>query len=414
MNFRQIVSNAESLEQAADVTNQLQLPEDKPLETEEAIDAYSETEVTEAETDLVNTSNGIDAISTGINDAEKAINTINDITAVVKENDDAVISDSEEKLVIATHEHILSSLGLPNVQSTLESVPLTDRREHLVSTLESSSDNIFKKILKGIVKILNNVIDFISNLIRNSWILKKYLNYVREKVKKLNGDPTNEFMTESAKAITADGKAGMESIKKMNATALGLMKMSDTAAALFKSTNFKYSLEKNEGLTLKGIMIDDGLVPRNISSFSTKSSSTYGYLTNGRAFTAEGTFLVKKSYSDVITSSEIAEEAKVATISEMNEILDMAEVLIKRITEYDRNRSVFKNTISSITQYITQSGLSTIGIVNSSARNATYDIGSIRGYRDVLTSVSSKFPLETFRTAKAFISYVSNSCKYYA
>lgn len=414
MNFQQIVSNTESLEQADNITNQLQLPEDKPLEPEEVNDVYSETEVTEAESDLVNTSIGIDNISTGINDAEKSLDTINELTSTVKEDGATPISESEEKLIVATHEHILSSLGLPSVQCTLESIPLSDRRERLVSTLESSSDNIFKNILKGIVKILNNVIDFIRNLIRNSWLLKKYLNYVREKVKKLNGNPTKEFMSESAKAISCDGKADMESIKKMNATGLGLMKISDTAAAIFKNTNFKYRLENDEKLSLKGIMIDDGLVPRNNSSFSSKTSSTWGYLANGRAFTAAGTFFAKKSYEDLITSSNLAEEAKVASISEMNEVLNMAEVLIKRISDYDRNVSVFKNMASSITQYITQYGLTNISLLSSKADDAANDLGTIRGYRGVLTSVSSKFPLETFRIAKAFISYASNSCKYYA
>lgn len=388
----------------------------EPIETPEVDipDEQLPAAAVDVTADLESENKDVDDISSGMDDAIDAQSQIAELKQSVEENgeDGRSMSATEELAVNVAMESIHSSLGLKWEPLTLESVSYRKRRETVVATLEASVGNIADKIVEGFKRAMNAVIDFLVNLLRNNWVLKKYIESMSKKVKALKGDqPTEEFMPESATALSIDGKADFETAKEMYDTAMGSLKVTAAAIDFANSLNFKYSDYQSSGVS--GEFDPGSFLPRRKSEEGRYS----GYLVNGRAYQLND-YLAKrmgadKMYADIKVVGEIAPEAKVLSKQEMLSTVKMADDIVDEIKRAESKKSTIKNIISRVTQFVSGVFAAYGSMVSKAAKEYQANIDRIMGVRRLINSVVSRLPLEAFKTAKALTDYVRHSLKYY-
>lgn len=376
---------------------------------ESSIVETAPAEAVDAESELESNVSEIDNISTGIIEAEGAIERISEIQGQVQENIDAghsSLSPVEEVSIQASMESIMTSLGLPYSRATLESVAYGQRAAHCVATLESENRSMMERIANGFKILVDQIITFIQNLFRNSWALLKYADYVQKRVDKIRGvQPSKQEMTSSsAKALSVNGKADQSSISSLAKTAANLMGASTIAAEEVEKLNFEFSGDSGKDQHYAKII--------SHVTLDKAGNGLYGHLTGGRSFN------IKESVDagleiTAVNNGAIATVIPVASEKEMRSLLDNARSIIKSIKDFDSKRSVLKNAASRISQYVAQDLTNSAGLVSKSARNRSRSLGYIRFKRGLLNKVIGRYPLEAFKIAKAFIDYARHSLAHY-
>lgn len=376
---------------------------------ESSIVETAPAEAVDAESELESNVSEIDNISTGITEAEGAVERISEIQGQVQENIDAghsSLSPVEEVSIQASMESIMTSLGLPYSRATLESVAYGQRAAHCVATLESENRSMMERIANGFKILVDQIITFIQNLFRNSWALLKYADYVQKRVDKIRGvQPSQQEMTSSsAKALSVDGKADRSSISLLVQTARDLMEAASAASHEVEKLNFKF--DEGSG--------KDQHYAKMISyiTLDRVGNGLHGHLTGGRSFDIKTPFCSELSIT-AVKNGETAKTIPVASEKEMKSLLSIARDIIKNIKEFDSKRSVLKNAASRISQYLVQDVTNTVGLVSKKSRDLSLNLGYIRFKRGLLNKVIGRYPLEAFKIAKAFIDYARHSLAYY-
>lgn len=386
-----------------------------------AVDAT--IDVIDGSSELEKNINDIDSVDTGITSAENAVEQIVELQNTVSEKLQSTgsLTDFEQKAVQITYESIMSSLGISSAVLTNESIGYSDRAKNLVATLEEKGQGLMASVMNALKAALDSVLVFIQDLIRNNYLLQRYWNKINEQVRKVKGQtPTKETMSESAKALSAGGylakdpKAIDFSIDEMYATAVGMMKASDAGIDMINKLNFKF--DKLEDRSLNAVLdLAKVGIPAVKSGEAGKTNRGFGYMTNGRTVVRvkENIFGVSKAFEGIVSNGEMAERIAVATPEQMHAIMGKAETIMKLIKAFDSKRSYIKNAISRITQYLSEDLSFYPSLVNKDVKDFRQNMANIRGMRSVVNAVVSRFPLESFKIAKAFIDYCRNSLKHY-
>lgn len=406
MNFQQLIANAESLEQAGDITNQLSVPSDEPIKAEEH---HIVTDVVEDETNLTSDFNDIDNISTGINEAEKSIETIDELKETLDEDDVTGVSPLTMTAVQVTHEAIMQSLGLSMSKPTVESFSIRDQHRGLIATLESSKEGIFNRIITGIKILIKQITEFIQNLLRNSWVLEKYRQFVIKKTNAVKASsPDTQYMKESAAAMSINGTAGASSIDPMYDTAIDFLKHTEALIGVVNRMNFNFKDDKDK---LKDIFKDvpDVKAPaRNVDM--------YGFLTRDRAvgitygLIGGDDISHRKEFNHV---PRLAEEIPVADMRTIKDLLDKSGKIISELKRIDGKRSIIRNITSRFLQAVVEVAMVYPSVVSKKAFDLGFRMQCIRKLRAKLNETITRFPLEAFKTAKAFIDYARHSLNHY-
>lgn len=400
MNFNDLVLSIEE-----------HIPETYVQPIEQAEGAAIQTEVIEETSQLEDEVEHIDKIDKASTDAEQAIESIDEVVEVIDDEDaPATLTPTEEKVVEVSLESIYSKLGMDQSKATLESFGRKSNRKSVVATLEEKSEGIFKKLLNAIKAAGSYVLEFIQNLFRNSWILSKYCASVRNKVKKIGNseEPSKKEMEDSAKAMSIDGDASGASLDPMFKTAMDLINLSEKLVEKVNTLNFKFKGDADEDFEKDDFLVKGG----NIVS---RGKGYAGFLTGDRAITeiAWETELLRATYNTAPWTPKIAGKAVVLTPRQMNQAVDMADKIIAALKKMESKQSKIKNLVSRIIQGVAEIGTVYGSAVSKEARNKMKAMARIRNFRSFLNKGLSKYPLEAFKIAKAFIDYANNSSKLY-
>lgn len=415
MSFAKIVQSVESIGQ--ETPEQMEIHESTNTAVDQTLD------VIDATADMESKMHDIDQIDTGIDSAEVAVDRLADLQNTINEKMEHTgsLTEFEQRAADITHESIMASLGMPVVQLTNESIKYNQRASHLVATLEEKGQGLMKSIVESIKRALESVLVFIQDLLRNNYLLQRYWNKVESQVRAAKGKtPSQDTMAESARALTAgdylsrDPAAVQFSINEMYATAMGLMKASDVGIDAINKLNFKFDELESRDLSFILDFSRHG-IPGVKSGEAAKSDRAYGYLTGGRSVVRveADLFGVSKAFDGFVKNGEVAVKIAVATPEQMQDIMGKAEAIMRAIKSFDSRRSYIKNALSRITQYLAQDVLFYPSMVSKGARDTRNNLNMIRGMRKVINDVIGRFPLESFKIAKAFIDYCKNSLKYY-
>lgn len=401
MNIAQIVATHESLQEAEikdSGDHEYRGDFQSPVTPLDAVNAEAELEAEYKD---------ISDVDTGIDTAIDAVSALDELHDTVKEDvpEDGSLSKLEEVSIQASLESILTSVGLTYVVPTTESLTSKERTKHIVASLESNSKGLFDRIIAAFKRTVDSVVAFLQNLFRNTWVLSKYMEWVRTKLDKVTAQvPEKKEMTESAKAMFAAGESSYDSVVKMNKTAEALIEMSLAAVDEINDLNFKFSGADDR--------VSSDIVPNRKLAMN---KGTYGYLANGRGFepSSEHTFSMSRLFDRTIAVGTPGKTAEILSRKDMESTLKMAADIITGIRKIDSKRSVIRNLTSRIIQTVTEISTQYGGSVSKSARQKNYQMRVIGGKRRLLNSAVGRFPLEAFKIAKAFIDYVRHSLKYY-
>lgn len=375
-------------------------PAEGMLAAEEVNDGISEASMAEVENDNIDT-----AIGDGISGVE-SIDEMKDTVQEIVDSGDGSVSPMVEETVSETLESIMTSLGITHTVSSMESVALNNRGKGLIATLEDSKTGIINTLKKAFKAAMEALMNFIANLLRNNWALEKYLKFVRGKAMKVTGTPSKQMMSESASALSFNGRADMGSIEEMYKTAGVELELSNDAIEVVNKLNFKFG-EVDEP-DVNQFMAKFGKLPAGYKG-------GLGALTGGRSYSKTSeVFIVSSPYGEMISNGDAAKEIAVASTKDMNAILGKAEDIIAGLKKFDSKRSAIKNITSRVLQYLAQDFSQTAGVVSDKAKEFSSELGKIRGIRGFMNKIIGKMPLEAFKTAKALIDYVRHSMKYYS
>lgn len=352
----------------------------------------------------------IDDIDTGIGEAVDAVSQINDLAEVVNSQEGTSLSPLEEQAIQETMESIFRTIGIVYTTPTLESATGYKRRTELVATMESKFQTILNSLVTAIKQTAERVLAFLMNLLRNNFILLKYLKNTEAKVKAITQPrPSVSKMTDSAKPMSANGVADYDCVELFRTTAERMLEMTDSAIDKIKDLNFKFG-EQNRSID-SSISLERNLMPHK------GMRNGYGYLPGDRGFTdynvGDKIFGVSRVYKSVESGGKLAQQADVLTKDQMLSALRSAEGIINGIKRVDSKKSIIKNFISRVSQFVTELGAGYAGIVSKAAREAEDNLRAIRGVRNYLNSIIGRFPLEAFKIAKALIDYARHSAKNY-
>lgn len=417
MSFAKFLSTVES------IGNETPENMEVHVATNDAVNVALDSDTTDAVTEMDSKMRDIDQVDTGIDSAEAAVERIAELQGTIsgKLERTGSLTDFEQKAVEITHESIMFSLGLPTAQLTVESVSYDQRATSMIATLEEKGQSLMQSIVQSIKRALESVMTFVQDLIRNNYLLQRFWNKVNDQVRKVKGQvPTKQTMSDSAKTLSAGGYLAKDpmaidfSIDEMYATAMGMMKASDVGIDMINKLNFKFSELEDRNLEPVLNFQKHGIPGVNTGE-AAKTKNAYGYLVNGRSVVRveASLFGVDKALEGIVSNGDIAETIAVATPEQMYSIMGKAESIMKAIKSFDGKRSYIKNAISRITQYLAQDALFYPSLVSKGARSASDNLGAIRGMRKVINGIVGRFPLESFKIAKAFIDYCRNSLRYY-
>lgn len=370
-----------------------------------------------AATDVVDDMEGeyrtIDDVETGIEAAEDGQSHISELKSVVEENGESgkSLSESEETSVNVALESIHESLGMKWVQPTMESVTYRKRREAIIATMEAAQGSLADKIIKGVKATVSAIMDFIMNLIRNNWVLKKYIQAMEKRVSLLKGDaPSKTTMPESAAAMTVKGQADIESAKALYMSSDIQMKMVDIAINMVDQINFR-------GGVVSKVIPHEILPVHMLPDQYADGRKGNGFLVNNRMYATHQSSAqftgIDSAFAGIMSAGPSANEAEVLSGSEMKQVLKWAGDIVTSIGTIEAKKNRLKNFVSRVIQLFAEVTTAQASMVSKSADAVSSNFTAIRMFRRILNSVIGKMPLECYKTAKGLIDYVRHSLKYY-
>lgn len=414
MKLATFAATLENLDSPTDEINPLDNP-NAPASEVAVENQMAPADAAEAESEMTQEVAEVNEVDAGIEAGTDAVDTIGELQEGLSEGgEEEPVSDVEVEAVQATHESIMKSLGLDYPFPTMESMSPTTQRSQLIATLESDKKSVLSRIADGLKAAGRALLNFIQGLIRNNWVLRKYLEYVRKKVAGISNSarPKQDKMTKSASAMSVNGTAGMSSVGAMEDTAKSLIEISNVLVDKLNTMNFKLNVENVEKMDEKGFVSGKTVPLRN-------TDNTIGYLTGDRAFGVDskawlfGQQTVYENGENHGHQPKTAEEIAVASKPDMEKLLKAADGIIAGLKAFDAKHSKIKTIVSTLINYA--AGVLTVypSIVSKSAENAFKMQANLMGVRIVISAGLSRLPLEAWKTAKAFIDYANNSANQY-
>lgn len=404
--------------------NQLTLTQEElgtgELETIDPADPWNITVPAEAEdavTELTEDAATVDAVDDGIDETANAVDTLSDVQEVIEEGGNDTVTPLEVAAVQSTVESIYSRLGFERVVSTMESLSGTPSRATVVATLEAEKSGILEKMKAGFKAALGAIMQFITGLVKNTWVLDKYLKYVAGKVKAIprGATPSASAMPESAAAMSVNGDASSASVEPMYLTALGLLKVSARFIEQMNKFNFNFNASEAEDLPTVNSF---NLTPKDVPTRgeAPDGSAQLGFLTNDRCFSqkSELDFTWKSTHAAQVRKSLHAQTAVVPSVQQMEDLLKKAGDIITGLKAVESKRNRIKNGVARIISEIVAMFATYGSIVSKDAKKQRNFQWEMSWIRRALNKGLSSYLLEPFKTAKAFIDYAKHGTKYYS
>lgn len=419
--FAKIISTQESLEE-----QQLLAGAEGDVEA-----AETATQVAEATGDVTQDVAEIEAVDTGIDDAENAQDTIAELTGVAEASlaaegeqvaegelgeDGDGMTQTEASVVEITHESIMRSLGFEVERRTYTPESFNDKKSSRQATMEAleglkeSAKKVGDGIMKALKAAFDMVVGFIAKIINNRALMDKHLNNLAKRV--------------------ADAKDGAKKEAKLKAGAsiLSLNGASDATTAVRVLEGLDHCLgisAKGADIMYRGKNLEDGgkaglEIQEAIASLPANGKGK-GILGGGKAFetnlTADATGEDSAKLTiQVVEVGGTKEEIEAPSKQEMTTVLNAAKKVLTRLREVEKVRSRLKDFVDAYTNASTKIYTTAATRVGTEASKAKATrVESFRAMVASARAFMSKFMTTTFshsfRAVKAAADYVTAGLK---
>lgn len=376
--------------------------------TEAALEAEkTATDVAEGNVEVVEGAKCIDGVDTGIEDAFEAQDRVEDLLEAAQDTmQQGGMTEAQAKLLEITHESIMASIGLShrngsmkNPVASLESFRHSETRASktllTVEGLMDSAKDIGSKIIAALKALLSTAMGFIANLLKNRALLAKHLDNLEKRLKALPNDIKlkNAEISGGAAAISIDGKASVDTAKKIAASATAMCGTIAGIVAAVKTTS-----NAEEAITQ---------VKAAVRSMQ-KNGEGHGFLTAGRS-------VVIKHEGDTfelsIKEGKTAEKAEAPSRAEMLNLVVAAKTTVQALRDIEKVQTPFKDSINNL---ITRLGevvnvvRSKVGSEETKAKQAEAAAvkKNARVARAILSKAGGPLPGAVFAAAKGIADYV--------
>jgi hypothetical protein len=406
--FAKIISTQESLEE-----QQLLAGAEGDVEA-----AETATQVAEATGDVTQDVAEIEAVDTGIDDAENAQDTIAELTGVAEASlaaegeqvaegelgeDGDGMTQTEASVVEITHESIMRSLGFEVERRTYTPESFNDKKSSRQATMEAleglkeSAKKVGDGIMKALKAAFDMVVGFIAKIINNRALMERHLNNLAKRVADAKEGPKKEAKLKAgATVLSLDGASNASTaVRVLEGTHHCLDQARKIAEFLYQNK------DKNEAFA------DDltGL----ISALPTNGKGK-GILGGGKAFeVSEDNGSMKLAVIDAGPSSE---EIDAPSKTDMQKVIEAARKTLMTLREAEKIRSRLKDVVDAISKLLGKAKTAVTSRVGSdesklkgSAEKVVND--NARSTRAVLNKYMTTTFSHSFRAVKAAADYVS-------
>lgn len=417
--FAKIISTQESLEE-----QQLLAGAEGDVEA-----AETATQVAEATGDVTQDVAEIEAVDTGIDDAENAQDTIAELTGVAEASlaaegeqvaegelgeDGDGMTQTEASVVEITHESIMRSLGFEVERRTYTPESFNDKKSSRQATMEAleglkeSAKKVGDGIMKALKAAFDMVVGFIAKIINNRALMERHLNNLAKRVADAKDGPKKE----------AKLKAG--------ATILSLNGASDATTATRVLEGVDHCLgiaEKIADVLYRNKSIDDVVktgteIQAAISSLPANGKGK-GILGGGKAFetnlSSESTTEDKVSIQ-VVEVGGTKEEIDAPSKQEMTGVINAAKKVLTHLRDAEKIRSRLKDVVAAFQNASSKAiGAVKTRIGSDESKTKAQFAETFRAAAATARSIMSKFMTATFshafRAVKAAADYVSGGLR---
>jgi hypothetical protein len=415
--FAQIIHTQESLEEQ----EMLATAQDDVGAAETA------TEVAEVSNEVGQDVAEIEAVDTGISDAEGAQDTIAELTGVAEASlaadgeqvpegevgqDGDGLSETEAAVVEITHESIMRSLGFQVERKTYTPESFNDKkssRQVTMEALEGLKDSA-KKVGEGIMKALraafDMVVGFIAKLINNRALMEKHLVNLTKRVTEAKEGPKKEAKLKAGATILSLNGASDAT------TAVRVLEGLDHCLGIAeKAADVMYRNKSLEDATRIGMEVQEALaaLPAN--------GKGKGILGGGKAFetnmsAASTTDDAGKVSMAVIEVGGTKEEIDAPSKSEMNNVLNAAKKVLGHLRAAEKIRSRLKDFVMAVQNASVKAVnmvKTRVGSDESKARATGMDAFrvAVMTARTIMTKFMTATFSHSFKAVKAAADYVS-------
>ena len=415
--FAQIIHTQESLEEQ----EMLATAQDDVGAAETA------TEVAEVSNEVGQDVAEIEAVDTGISDAEGAQDTIAELTGVAEASlaadgeqvpegevgqDGDGMTETEAAVVEITHESIMRSLGFQMERKTYTPESFNDKkssRQVTMEALEGLKDSA-KKVGEGIMKALraafDMVVGFIAKLINNRALMEKHLVNLTKRVTEAKEGPKKEAKLKAGATILSLNGASDAT------TAVRVLEGLDHCLGIAeKAADVMYRNKSLEDATRIGMEVQEALaaLPAN--------GKGKGILGGGKAFetnmsAASTTDDAGKVSMAVIEVGGTKEEIDAPSKSEMNNVLNAAKKVLGHLRAAEKIRSRLKDFVMAVQNASVKAVnmvKTRVGSDESKARATGMDAFrvAVMTARTIMTKFMTATFSHSFKAVKAAADYVS-------
>lgn len=412
--FAQIIHTQESLEEQ----EMLATAQDDVGAAETA------TEVAEVSNEVGQDVAEIEAVDTGISDAEGAQDTIAELTGVAEASlaadgeqvpegevgqDGDGMTETEAAVVEITHESIMRSLGFQVERKTYTPESFNDKkssRQVTMEALEGLKDSA-KKVGEGIMKALraafDMVVGFIAKLVNSRALMEKHLVNLTKRVAEAKEGPKKEAKLKAGSTVLSLNGASDAT------TAVRVLEGLDHCLGIAsKIADVMYRNKSLEDTVKIGIEVQDA-----ISSLPANGKGK-GILGGGKAFEVnlDGSGEGGKISISVVEVGGAKEEIDAPSKSEMTNVLNAAKKVLSHLREAEKIRSRLKDFVAAFQNASSKA----IGAVKTrvGSDESKLKAGITETFRAAAwtaRSIMSKFMTATFshsfKAVKAAADYVS-------
>lgn len=378
--------------------------------------AQTGTDVAEGNAEQIKEATEIDYMDAAIESAQDANDKVEDLLEAAEDTmKEGGMSASEAKLLEISHESILNSIGMSHRNGMMAS-PITSLESYessrtkqsatmvTVESLKDSAKSIAANIVRALKAALATVVNFISGLLKNRFLMEKHLENLIKQVEKIDASMVKkkEKFATAAGALTIQGNASPETARKLLDSASKMITVSSEIAS---------SITSSKDAEASVVVIRSA-----VNSLGKGLNGGYGFLTNSRSVkVTEEDGSVKL---EVTESAEGAKEIEAPTKEEMLKLARQALSVVKELRAFEKTQTKLKDGVNAIIARLGEVADVVRSKVGSEESKAKYGEAAeakkkARIARSMLSKAGGTFPNAAFQAVKAVSDYVTAGYRNY-
>ena len=330
----------------------------EPETTDEVVGvevANAATEVEAATTELGETEGEVEDYSDGIDTSVDAVGELEEVHDQLEESVKSGEGVSEEtaKMAEIAVEAICAKVGISARQArvvpAMESFGSANSRltatKLAMEGIKEQAVRIWKAVKEAAIYVWNMVKKFFVNMTDSRKKMENYIGKLKTNVSKATGEAKQKTLKVGAKSFSIRGQANPETVMKIVKMSGELGYVAEEAASQIAD----YTKSSLDGVPGKGAAKDmfsklGESTGDTSGSYTRPTTKAYGNFVNGRAIIvadAEGEAGLPKLAIDVVEKT-FAKEIEAPNKAQLTQILDLASVTLKALTEFDKTSKIIE------------------------------------------------------------------------